>query len=444
MTSDEGRATIARVVRRLIPFIFLCYVVAYIDRVNIGFAGLELRRDLGLTAWDYGLGGGLFFLGYCLFEIPSNLLLERFGARVWMARIMIAWGIASMAMVFVVGPWSFWIMRVVLGVAEAGFFPGAILYLTYWVPAAERARTGALFMTAAPVAVMIGAPASHALLALDGALGLKGWQWLFIVEGFPAVILGVISLYVLTDRPEQANWLPPPERRWLSDVMAREQSTRVAHHGGHLHALLNGRVLLICFIYFLNTLVTYGVFLWLPTILQEASGFKDYRLSVITALPFVVALIGMVLIGRHSDRTGERKGHVAACAVTGAVGLVIAAMADKNVALIVVAFAICQLGQRSVQGVFWAIPPMFLGGTAAAAGIALINSIGNLGGFVGPTVMGWLRGSSGNYSSGLLVLASALVLEAILVLSLRLPRSPAQEVGPAVAVLPQQPSVRSI
>jgi ACS family tartrate transporter-like MFS transporter len=445
MPSDEGRATIARVVRRLIPFIFLCYVVAYIDRVNIGFAGTELRRDLGLSATAFGLGGGLFFLGYCLFEIPSNLLLERFGARVWMARIMIAWGIASMAMVFVVGPWSFWIMRVVLGVAEAGFFPGAVLYLTYWVPAAERARTGALFMTAAPVAVMIGAPLSHALLKMDGILGLAGWQWLFIVEGFPAVILGLMALYVLTDRPEQATWLPEPERQWLSTTMAREQSARVAHHGSHLSALLNGRVLLICFIYFLNTLVTYGVFLWLPTILKEAAGFDDFRLSLITTLPFVVALVGMVLIGRHSDKTGERKGHVAVCALLGALGLVIAAMAGKNLALIVFAFAVCQLGQRSVQGVFWAIPPMFLGGTAAAAGIALINSVGNLGGFVGPTVMGSLRQWSGSYSSGLLVLASALVLEAILVWSLRLPRSPVHDAEVPVAALPQQqPSARSV
>jgi MFS transporter, ACS family, tartrate transporter len=444
MPSDEGRATITRVVRRLIPFIFLCYVVAYIDRVNISFAGTELRRDLGLSASAFGLGGGLFFLGYCLFEIPSNLLLERFGARVWMARIMIAWGIASMAMIFVVGPWSFWIMRVVLGVAEAGFFPGAVLYLTYWVPAAERARTGALFMTAAPVAVMIGAPLSHALLKMDGILGLAGWQWLFLIEGFPAVILGVMSLYILTDRPEKAEWLPAPEREWLSGVMAREQATRVAHHGSHLSALLNGRVLLICFIYFLNTLVTYGVFLWLPTILKEAAGFDDFRLSVITALPFVVALIGMVLIGRHSDRTGERKGHVALCALTGAVGLIIAAMAGQNLWLIVFAFAVCQLGQRSVQGVFWAIPPMFLGGTAAAAGIALINSVGNLGGFFGPTVMGWLRQWTGTYSSGLLVLASALVLEAILVWSLRLPRSPVRDADPALAALPQQPTVRRV
>jgi MFS transporter, ACS family, tartrate transporter len=431
VVTEQGRATIARVVRRLVPFIFVCYVVAYIDRVNIGFAKAELQRDLGLSDWSYGLGAGLFFLGYCLFEIPSNLILERVGARVWIARIMIGWGIVSMAMLFVVGQWSFYAMRVLLGIAEAGFFPGMVLYLTYWVPAAERARTGALFMTAAPVAVLVGAPVSEALLALDGRLGLAGWQWLFLVEGLPAVVLGVIALSFLTDRPEQAAWLPAAERTWLSGVMASERAERLSHHqGSHWKALLDGRVLLICFIYFLNTLVTYGVFLWLPSILRDASGYRGWRLSIVTALPFVVALVGMVLIGRHSDRTGERKGHVAACAMTGALGLLLAAGFHESVPLIVFSFALSQLGQRSVQGVFWAIPPMFLGGTAAAAGIALINSVGNLGGFVGPTVMGWLRGVTGSYSAGLLVLAVALVFEAALVMTLRLPKTPALKINP--------------
>ena len=421
---EQGRATIGRVVRRLVPFMFLCYVVAYIDRVNIGFAAPELQRDLGLSDAAFGLGGGLFFLGYCLFEIPSNLILERIGARVWIARIMIGWGLVSMAMMFVVGQWSFYAMRILLGVAEAGFFPGMVLYLTYWVPAAERAKTGALFMTAAPVAVIVGAPLSEALLALDGRLGLAGWQWLFLGEGFPAVVLGFMALWFLTDRPEQAEWLPSQEREWLGQTMAEERNARARRSGSHLSALMSGRVALICTIYFLNTLVTYGVFLWLPRILREASGFREARLSAITMIPFIVALIGMVLIGRHSDRTGERKWHVAACALTGAIGLVLAAGFQYSVPLVVLSFALSQLGQRSVQGVFWAIPPMVLGGTAAAAGIALINSIGNLGGFVGPTVMGWLRGSSGSYTPGLLVLASALVLEAILVSSLRLPKEP--------------------
>jgi ACS family tartrate transporter-like MFS transporter len=420
---DRERATIARVVRRLIPFIFLCYVVAYIDRVNIGFAAQELQRDLGLSDAAFGLGGGLFFLGYCLFEIPSNLILERVGARIWIARIMIMWGFVSMAMMFVVGKWSFYAMRVLLGIAEAGFFPGMVLYLTYWIPAAERAKTGALFMTAAPVAVLVGAPLSEALLALDGRLGLSGWQWLFLVEGLPAVVLGVMALWFLTDQPEQASWLPADDRDWLGRTMATERASRAAQHGGaHLRALLSGRVFLICCIYFLNTLVTYGVFLWLPRILREVSGLRGAGLSAITSIPFIVALIGMVLIGRHSDRTGERKGHVAACALTGAVGLALAAGFQTSTALIVLSFTLSQLGQRSVQGVFWAIPPIFLGGTAAAAGIALINSVGNLGGFVGPTIMGWLRGSSGTYTPGLMVLSGVLVLEAILVMSLRLPK----------------------
>jgi len=430
--AEQSRATIARVVRRLIPFIFICYVVAYIDRVNIGFAATELQRDLNLSDAAYGLGGGLFFLGYCLFEIPSNLIMDRVGARVWIARIMIGWGLVSMAMMFVVGQWSFYAMRVLLGIAEAGFFPGMVLYLTYWVPAAERAKTGALFMTAAPVAVLIGSPVSEALLALDGALGLAGWQWLFLVEGFPAVVLGVIALSFLTDRPEQAHWLPAAEREWLSGVMAPERAERESRHeGSPLKALLNGRVMLICFIYFLNTLVTYGVFLWLPRILRDASGYRGWRLSLVTALPFVVALVGMVLIGRHSDRTGERKWHLAACAMTGAIGLLLAAGFHDSVPLIVFSFALSQLGQRSVQGVFWAIPPIFLGGTAAAAGIALINSVGNLGGFVGPWVMGWLRGVSGSYSAGLLVLAAALVFEAVLVMTLRLPSEPGRTVDRA-------------
>jgi ACS family tartrate transporter-like MFS transporter len=417
-----ARAAIRRAVRRLIPFIFLCYVIAYIDRVNIGFAATELQKDLGLSDKVFGLGGGLFFLGYCLFEIPSNLVLERVGARRWIARIMVGWGFVSMSMMLMSGTWSFYAARILLGIAEAGFFPGIILYLTYWVPAAERARTGALFMTAAPIAVIVGAPVSEALLSLDGLMGLRGWQWLFLVEGLPAVVLGVVAWFYLTDRPSQARWLPDDERRALTALMDREHAERAARHtGSHLATLMQGRVLLLCAIYFLNALVTYGVFLWLPRILREVSGFRGAALSGITMIPFIVALVGMVLIGHHSDRTGERKWHVAACALTAAVGLVLASSFQDNTALIVLSFTLSQLGQRSVMSVFWAIPPMFLGGTAAAAGIAMINSIGNLGGAVGPTLVGWLRGSSGDYTSGLLALAGVLVLQAVLVASLRMP-----------------------
>jgi ACS family tartrate transporter-like MFS transporter len=419
-----ARTAVNRVIRRLVPFIFICYVVAYIDRVNIGFAATELQRDLGLSDAVYGFGSGLFFLGYCLFEIPSNLVLDRVGARLWMARIMIGWGLVSMSMMFMTGPWSFYAMRVLLGVAEAGFFPGAVLYLTYWVPAAERARAGALFMAAAPIAMIIGAPVSEALLTLDGRLGLQGWQWLFLVEGLPAVMLGFAAMWFLTDRPEGARWLPEDQRRALIETMDRERAAyRPAQH---LRSVMTGKVWLLSIIYFLNALVTYGVFLWLPRILRDVSGFRGFDLSAITMFPFVVALIGMIVIGRHSDRTGDRQWHVVACALTAALGLFLAASFQHNVWLIVLSFTLSQVGQRSVLSVFWAIPPLFLGGTAAAAGIAMINSIGNLGGFVGPTVVGWLRGTSGDYTSGLLTLATILVIEAVLVMTLRLPaRSPA-------------------
>jgi len=425
--AEQERRVFGRVIGRLIPFTFACYLVAYIDRVNIGFAATEIQKSLGLDDFAYGLGAALFFLGYFAFEVPSNLILERVGARLWIARIMIVWGLISMAMVLAEGPRSFYALRVALGLAEAGFFPGVVLYLTYWIPARERAKTGALFMTATPVAMLVGAPISEALLQLDGWQGLRGWQWMFLGEGLPAVVLGLLTLLVLSDRPEQARWLAPADREWLSREMERDRAERARHRQLSLRDSLDPKVLRLCAIYFLNTLATYGVFLWLPKILKEASGFAGPRLVAITTIPFVMALVGMVVIGRHSDRTGERKWHVAACALTGALGLALAAGAGGSVPLIVLAFTLSQLGQRSIQSVFWAIPPAFLGGAAAAAGIAMINAVGNLGGFVGSLSMGWLRQASGGYAGGLLALAAALVVEAVLVATLRLQRPAAQD-----------------
>ena len=421
-STDTRRAVIARVTRRLIPFAFLCYVIAYIDRVNVGFAASALQRDLGLSDTQYGIGAGLFFLGYCLFEIPSNLILERVGARRWIARIMIGWGIASMGMMFVYDATSFYAARIILGIAEAGFFPGIVLYLTYWVPAAERARTGALFMMAAPVSIIVGAPISAALLALDGWLGLRGWQWLFLIEGLPAVILGFFALRVFTDRPRDAAWLPPNEKEWLTRTMDAEAARRVATgHSSLVKSLTSGRVWLLCGVYFLNTVNTYGIFLWLPKMLAEAAGSKGFGISILTAIPFTAALVAMVLVGRHSDRTGERKKHVAACALTAAAGLLLAVTFSHNIWLLVLSFTLSQMGQRSVMSIFWTIPPIFLAGTGAAAGIGLINAVGNLGGAVGPTLMGALRDFTGAYTSGLLVLAAALVVEAIVVMTIRIP-----------------------
>lgn len=427
-SADQTAATrqevMRRVMRRLVPFAFLCYVVAYIDRVNIGFAASVLQHDLRLTDAQFGYGAGLFFVGYFFFEVPSNLILERVGARRWIARILVGWGIVSMGMIFVWDVWSFYAARVLLGIAEAGFFPGIILYLTYWIPAADRARAGALFMMASPVAIILGAPISNRILALHGAVGLRGWQWLFLLEGLPAVLLGFVALRALTDRPSDAQWLTQAQRDWLIRTLDAERKRRAtAGHTSLARSLRSGRVWLLCGVYFLNTIVTYGIFLWLPKMLTEAAGGRQsFGLSLMTALPFAVALVAMFLVGRHSDRTAERKFHLATCAMTAAVGLVLAVLFRNDLWLMVLSFTLSQIGQRSAQGVFWAIPPIFLGGTAAAGCIGLINAIGNLGGAVGPSIMGALRQATGSYNQGLLVLATVLVIETAIVVSLRLPR----------------------
>jgi ACS family tartrate transporter-like MFS transporter len=329
-----------------------------------------------------------------------------------------------MATMFIYDVTSFMAARIILGIAEAGFFPGMVLYLTYWIPANERARVNALFMTAAPVSVIVGAPVSEALLSMHGLWGLRGWQWLFLLEGLPAVILGVMALKILTDRPEQADWLQPDEREWLAATMTAERAARSeTGHASVGRSLRSGRVWLLSIVYLLNASVTYGIFLWLPRMLQDTAG-PGVSVGLLTALPFVAALIAMVLIGRHSDKTGERKLHVAACAITAAIGLFLAVAFRNHLYWLVLAFTICQIGQRSVMSVFWTMPPMLLAGTGAAGGIALINAIGNLGGFFGPNVMGSLFDLTGGYSGGLLVLAGGLIVEAILVVNLKLPKEP--------------------
>jgi ACS family tartrate transporter-like MFS transporter len=424
-SNERAAIVLRRVRRRLIPFAFICYVVAYIDRVNVGFAARELQRDLGLSSAQYGIGAGLFFLGYCLFEIPSNLLLERVGARRWIARIMISWGLVSVGTMFIYDVTSFMIARVLLGIAEAGFFPGMVLFLTYWIPAADRARAGALFMMAAPVAVIVGAPLSEALLALDGTLGLRGWQWLFLIEGLPAVFLGLLTLEVMSDGPDRASWLAPDDRRWLSATMSADRAAREAlGHTSIRDSFASQRVWLLCAVFFLNSVVNYGMFLWLPRLLGDVTGASGLALSAITVVPFVGSLAAMVVVGRHSDRTGERRFHVAACVATTALGLLLAVISQAQIWLLILGFTIAQMGLRSFAAVFWAIPPQILGGRSAAAGIALINSIGNLGGFVGPTIIGFLHGLTGSYSGGLIALTAALIVEALLVLAIRLPRAP--------------------
>jgi ACS family tartrate transporter-like MFS transporter len=403
---------------------FVMYIVAFLDRVNVGFAALQMNEDLGFSEAVYGLGAGIFFVGYFLFEVPSNLILERIGARVWIARIMITWGIISMAMFLVQGPVSFYVLRFLLGVAEAGFFPGMILYLTYWFPARERARGVALFMTAVPIAGVIGSPLSGALLTLDGLAGLAGWQILFLVEGLPAVILGFVVLFYLPDGPNDARWLEPEERGWLQEALEREDRIK-ANHGEYTarQALTNGRVWLLCAIYFGIVTSLYGVTLWLPLIIEDFSGLGEFGVGLLGAVPYVAGAVGMVLFARRSDATGERRWHVAVAAFIASAGLVLTGLVGTVPALEMAALTLAALGIYSTLATFWSLPTAFLSGTAAAAGIALVNSFGNLGGFVGPYVVGRLSDTTGSYYTGLLLLAALVLVAGLLTLAVRHERS---------------------
>jgi ACS family tartrate transporter-like MFS transporter len=392
--------------RRLLPFLFLLYVVAYLDRVNVGFAALQMNAALGLSAAVYGLGAGIFFVGYTLFEVPSNLLLERLGARVWIARIMITWGLVSAAMMFVQGPASFYALRLLLGIAEAGFFPGIILYLTYWFPAAERARATAYFMTATALAGVVGGPISGALLTMDGMLGLAGWQWMFLLEGLPATLLGLIVLRVLPNGPAEAAWLTLPEREALIDRLQEDSAVAVDLQHGLAGAFRSRRVWLLCALYFCLVCGLYGISFWLPQLLRGQSAWSDLRVGVASALPYLAAAIVMVAVAAHSDRTGERRWHTAIPLWTGALGFAVSSQAPSA------AGALAALTLAAMMwaafGPFWTLPPAFLRGTAAAGGIALVNSVGNTGGFAGPYMVGFVKDWTGRFEAGLLLLAAVL------------------------------------
>ena len=383
MSQDEARkSAIAKAGRRLLPFLCLCYAVNFLDRVNVGFAALSMNDDLGFSPSVFGAGAGIFFAGYILFEIPSNLAMQKFGARIWIARIMISWGIVAIAMAFVSGERSFYAMRFLLGVAEAGFFPGIILYLTYWFPARERARIVSLFMAAVPLVTMVGGPVSGALLEMHGLLGLKGWHWLFIVEGLPAVILGVIALKFLDDRPEQARWLSREERTALASTLAAEaKATRETGYAGLGQALTRPRVLVLGFLYFCIVIGFYGVSFWMPQVIQTY-GLTPLEIGFLTAIPFFFAAIAMVLWGAHSDRTGERIWHVALPLLVA--GVVFAWSASTlPLWLMILALSLATAGTYAAIGTFWSLPTSILTGTGAAAGLALINSLGNSGGWSG-------------------------------------------------------------
>jgi ACS family tartrate transporter-like MFS transporter len=423
MDSSQERETVSKVTRRLIPILFLCYIIAYIDRINVGFAGLQLQKAFGVDASRYyaiyGWGAGLFFIGYFLFEVPSNLALHKIGARLWIARIMVVWGVVASAMMFVRTPTAFYVMRFLLGAAEAGFFPGIILYLTYWYRTQDRARTVALFATAGTLAGVVNSPISGALLQLDGTLGLAGWQWLFLLEGIPAVVVGVVVLFVLPDKPEHARWLTPKQKEWIRTELEQEH-VRLGPQQRHRlrDVFTSGRIWMLCLLYLLFNIAGYGFEMWLPQIIKGFSGLSDVQIGFLNAIPYLAATVAMVLAGRHSDRTGERRWHVAAGAFAAAVGFSASAMAG-NLVLALAALALALSGLKTMMGPFWAFSTAALSGTAAAGGIAWINSVGNLGGFVGPTIVGQVRMATGSYSGALFILSGALVLLGLLALTLR-------------------------
>jgi MFS transporter, ACS family, tartrate transporter len=414
MDSELGARTVAKVTRRLVPLAMLLFILSYLDRVNISFAALQMNQDLGFTPTVYGIGAGIFFLGFFPFEIPSNLIMQRVGARLWMSRIMIAWGVVATAMAWVGGETSFYVLRFLLGAAEAGFLPGIILYFSYWFPAAERAKALGLFMSATAIANVIGAPLSTSLLALDGWLGLRGWQILFICEGVPSILAGLWVLSYMTDVPEDAKWLSEEERSWLNRVLAAERATKEALTRTTLvQGLTDRRVLMITALCFCLVSGNFGVVFWMPQIIKAFGGLSNMEVGGLTALPYALAVIAMVWWGRRSDRRRERKWHLAAAALVGSIGLAVSAVAPTP-AQSFIALCVATMGIWSMFGVFWAIPSDFLSGTAAAAGFALINSFGTLGGFCGPFLVGFVRQRTGSFSASLLVLAAFVLGAAIL------------------------------
>ncbi|HLW85955.1 MAG TPA: MFS transporter [Candidatus Sulfotelmatobacter sp.] len=406
-------ATINRLMWRLMPFLFLLYIVAYLDRINVGFAVLQMSEPLHLTDRVKGVAFGMFFAGYFFFQVPSNLVLQKVGVRRWISGLMVTWGVVSCSMIFIRGPRSFYVLRFLLGAAEAGFFPGMILYLKHWFPARARARAVAWFMTANPLAGVVGSPISGALLGLHGS-GLAGWQWLFLMEGAPAILLGVAVLWVLAESPKQARWLRDDERKWLLDQLNREEQAESGHAGGLWSVFVDWRVWVLSLVYFGLPAAMYGVTAWLPTAIHSMSGLSNQMIGVVAAIPYFATAIAMVVVGRHSDRTGERAWHTAAMAFLGAGALGVAAYGGASF-LVIAGMSVGMLGAQSMAGPFWAMATSRMKGTAAAASIAIINSVANLGGYFGPYIIGFVRSDNRGFG-GLLAIAVVLAVSGCLAL----------------------------
>jgi D-galactonate transporter len=407
----------ARVTRRLIPLLFACYVAAYLDRVNVGFAKLQMLTDLRFSETIYGLGAGIFFIGYFLFEIPSNVILHRVGARLWIARVMLTWAVISAAMLFVTAPMGFYVLRFLLGVAEAGFFPGVILYLTFWYPSEHRARVLALFMTGIPIAGLVGGWLSGSILStMAGVHGLAGWQWLFLLEALPSFILGVAVLVYLDNGIASARWLAADEKEILTNRIAEDQKHVSSH--SLLAGFTNPRVWFLGFIYFCLIAGLYGAGFWLPTLIQRTGVASPLAIGLLTMLPNAVAAVAMVTISRRSDRTRERRWHLVAPALVGAAGWVVTVLYGRDTVIALSGMSLAMAGVTTSLAQFWCLPTAILAGAAAATGIALINSIGNLSGFLGPVVIGWLVDHTGSTDVGVYALAGVMAIGSLLVLTI--------------------------
>ncbi len=411
-----------RINRHLLPFLFLLYIIAFLDRINVSFAGLDMTRELGFSDTVFGLGSGIFFAGYVLLEIPGSLLVELWSARKWIARIMISWGVVGSLTGLIHTAHQFYWARFILGVAEAGFFPGVVVYLTHWYREQDRARAMAMFMSAIPIAQVIGAPISGALLQIHW-LGYSGWRWLLFLEGVPAVIAGIVALFYLTDRPRDARWLSDEERDWITGELAREAAGKPAQSQSAWHAFWHvfqdRDVMLLTLVYFLGSCGQYGFSFFLPKMIQRLSGFSSFQVAMVAALPFLASWPVMLLLSWSSDRTGERRWHTAAAYLALAAGLAGSIWTGGNIAAGIVMFSLAGIGISARLPAFWAIPASLLGGATAAASVGAINCIGNLGGFVGPYLLGALSTASGGYAAGIWYLAGASLLAAVLILLVR-------------------------
>ena len=406
----------SKIAWRILPLLFICYIIAYVDRVNVGFAKLQMMGDLKFSDSVYGFGAGIFFLGYFLFEVPSNIILHKVGARVWICRVLVTWGIISGCTALVRNPWEFYTIRFLLGVAESGFFPGMILYLTYWFPSYRRSNMVAILMAGNPVSGIVGGPISGYILHhFSNSKGVAGWQWLFILEAIPAVILGVIILFWLDDRVVNAKWLSDEEKAVVVADISEEADAKTHHTV--LSVFTSPRVWLMGTIWFGIEMGSYAVGFWQPTIIRQ-TGVKDaLDIGLLTMVPYTFALISMILVGRHSDKTRERRWHVVVPCIMAAFGFALCAQAGSSTIVAMIGLTITVVGVITALPTFWALPTSFLGGTAAAAGIALVNCTGNLGGFFSPTIIGFLKTYTGTLNSGLFLVSGCMVASAIMIIA---------------------------